>query len=108
LYSHKIKIITVIAISIERYISKRRDMQIVFLFYDRMTALDAVGPHEVLSRLPGAGVKRVALMPGPVRSDSGLILTAEHPLSDVSHADVLLIPGAGNATALRDFPEILE
>lgn len=32
---------------------------------------------------------------------------AEHSLADISHTDVLLIPGAGNATALREFPEIL-
>jgi putative intracellular protease/amidase len=83
-------------------------MQIAFLFYEGMTALDAIGPHEVLCRLPGVVVKRVAKQAGPVRSESaGLTLTAEHSLSDVSQADVLVIPGAGNATALRDQPEIL-
>lgn len=35
-------------------------MQIVFLLYDGMTALDAVGPHEILCRLPGVSIKRVA------------------------------------------------
>lgn len=83
-------------------------MQIVFLFYDHMTALDAVGPFEVLSRLPGAEVKRVALKPGPIRCDSGLSLIAEHTLGDVSRADILVVPGAGTATSLRSFPEILE
>lgn len=38
-------------------------MQIVFLFYEGMTALDAVGPHEILSRLPGAKVKCAAKHP---------------------------------------------
>ncbi len=83
-------------------------MQIVFLFYDNMTALDAIGPHEILSRLPGATVKRVALCPGPISTCTGLRLNADYALSDVSHADVLLIPGAGNATALRDNTEILD
>jgi hypothetical protein len=32
-------------------------MQIIFLFYEDMTALDAVGPHEILSRLPGVSTK---------------------------------------------------
>lgn len=81
--------------------------KIVFLFYEGMTALDAIGPHEILSRLPEASVQRVSLQPGTVISCSGLILTAEHGLSDVSQADVLVIPGAGNATTLRDYPEIL-
>jgi putative intracellular protease/amidase len=83
-------------------------MEIVFLFYDGMTALDAVGPHEILCRLPNAKVRRVARNAGPIRTDSaGLELIAEYSLSDVSHADILLVPGAGNATTLRDHPEIL-
>jgi putative intracellular protease/amidase len=83
-------------------------MQIAFLFYDGMTALDAIGPHEILCRLPKAKVHRVAKNPGPIRTDSaGLELIAECALSDVSHADVLVVPGAGNATTLRDHLEIL-
>lgn len=82
-------------------------MNIVFLFYDGMTALDAVGPHEILCRLPESTTQRVALKQGPVRSDSGLVLVADYALADVSHADVLLIPGAGSATTLRNYPEIL-
>ena len=31
-------------------------MNIIFLFYEGMTALDAVGPHEILCRLPGVSV----------------------------------------------------
>ena len=83
-------------------------MQIVFLFYEGMTALDAVGPHEIPSRLPGANVKRTAQRAGAIRTDSGLLMNAEYALSEVSHADVLVLPGAGNATTLRDSPETLE
>ncbi|HSX26525.1 MAG TPA: DJ-1/PfpI family protein [Chlamydiales bacterium] len=84
-------------------------MQIVFLFYDGMTALDVVGPHEILCRLPGAKVHRVAKRAGEVRTDSaGLLLIAECALADVAHADVLVIPGAGSATTLREHPEILD
>lgn len=82
-------------------------MQITFLFYDGMTALDAVGPHEVLCRLPGISVKRVAKSPGKITTDSGLILNADYAFSDVSHTDILFIPGAGNATTLQNHPEIL-
>jgi transcriptional regulator GlxA family with amidase domain len=82
-------------------------MEIVFLFYQGMTALDAVGPYEILSRLPGAIVKRVAAHPGPIQTDSGLVLTAEHSLTDVMRADVLVIPGGGRATTLRESPETL-
>lgn len=83
-------------------------MRIAFLFYEGMTALDAIGPHEIFCRLPKAEVLRVAKIAGPVLTDSGLILTADHPLSMVNQADVLLIPGAGSATTLRKYPEILD
>lgn len=40
--------------------------QIAFLLYPDMTALDAVGPYEVLARLPGAEIRFVASAPGPI------------------------------------------
>lgn len=83
-------------------------MQIVFLLYDGMTALDLVGPHEILCRLPNAKVLRVAERSGQIQTDSGLILYVEHTLSDVSQADILVIPGAGNATTLRNHQELLD
>ena len=84
-------------------------MEIVFLFYEGMTALDAIGPHEVLCRLPGATVRRAALRDGPIATDSdGLTLHAEYALKDVEQADLLIIPGAGSATSLTKYPEILE
>lgn len=73
-----------------------------------MTALDVIGPHEILCRLPGSKVQRVAKKAGTVCTDSaGLELIAEYSLEDVSHADILVIPGAGSATTLKDYPEIL-
>ena len=51
--------------------------QIAFLLYDDMTALDAVGPYEVLARLPGAEVRFVAARPGPIQTDVGMILVAD-------------------------------
>jgi transcriptional regulator GlxA family with amidase domain len=81
---------------------------ITFLFYDGMTALDAIGPHEILSRLPEVSIQRVALQAGPINTSSGLILTADHAFTDVTHTDVLCMPGASNATTLHQYPELLE
>ena len=39
-------------------------MRIAILIFDQLTALDAVGPYEVLSRLPGADLRFVAKEPG--------------------------------------------
>ncbi|MFE3112986.1 DJ-1/PfpI family protein [Kitasatospora indigofera] len=79
-------------------------MQIAVLLYDRFTALDAVGPYEVLGRIPGAEVVFTAARPGPVRTDLGtLAVTADAALSEVTSPDVLLVPGGpGTADVLAD------
>lgn len=69
-------------------------MQIVIPLYERFTALDAIGPYEVLSRLPGAAVTFAALEAGPVRADTGMLaVTADAALADVPEPDILVIPG---------------
>src|SRR5512132_2439991 len=66
-----------------------------------MTALDAVGPYEVLARLPEAEVKFVASTPGPRTTDVGLVLTADASLDDVSTPDIIVIPGSGKVLFWR-------
>ncbi len=69
-------------------------MDIAIPLFDGITALDAIGPYEVLSRLPGAKVRFVALTPGPVRTDNKqLALVADEPLSAVPRPDILMVPG---------------
>jgi putative intracellular protease/amidase len=69
-------------------------MLITIPLYDRFTALDAVGPYEVLSRLPGAEVVFVAEEAGPVRTDTrALTVMAERALADVDACDVVVVPG---------------
>lgn len=78
-------------------------MHVAILLFDRLTALDAVGPYEVLSRLPGATVTFVAQEPGPKRTENGsLALTADAGLADVPAPDVVLVPGGFGRTALMD------
>lgn len=69
-------------------------MQIAILLYERFTALDAVGPYDVLSHLPGAEVVFVAERPGPVRNEVGsLCLMATAPLAAAQQPDVIVVPG---------------
>ena len=79
-------------------------MDIAILLFDRLTALDAVGPYEVLSRLPGANLTFVATEAGPKRTDTkALALVADATLDDVPHPDILLVPGGpGQAEAEKD------
>lgn len=71
-------------------------MRIAFLFYDGMTTLDAIGPWEVLSRLPGAQPVVASRYGARVRTDTGLVFDDTVPLAAVSAADVLVVPGAGD------------
>jgi putative intracellular protease/amidase len=77
-------------------------MEIAILLYDEMTALDAIGPYEVLSRLPGATVRFVAEKAGPIRTDTRfLALMADYAVDDVKAADILLLPGGPGDVKVR-------
>ncbi len=82
---------------------------IAIVLYDKFTALDAVGPYEVLSRLPGASVVFVAAQPGAVRTDNGMLtLVAERSLDDVRRPDVVLVPGGPGDVVARAGAQVLE
>lgn len=63
------------------------------VLYPRFTALDAVGPYEVLSRLPGARVVWIASTLEPVVSDRDLRIVPHATFDDAPALDVLLVPG---------------
>jgi putative intracellular protease/amidase len=76
-------------------------MDVAIPLFDAITALDAIGPYEVLSRVPGARVRFVAVTPGPYRTDNRqLTLVADEPLSAVPHPEVLMVPGGFGTRAL--------
>ena len=69
-------------------------MQIAIPMYDRFTALDAIGPYEVLSRLPGAQVTWLAHAPGLVRTDNHMLaLEATAAFEDLPAPDIIIVPG---------------
>jgi putative intracellular protease/amidase len=83
-------------------------MDIAILIFDRITALDAVGPYEVLSRLPGANVTFVAAKPGQYRTENGMLaLTADRAFAELPHPEVILIPGGfGTRALIHDAPTL--
>jgi transcriptional regulator GlxA family with amidase domain len=77
-------------------------MQIAVLLYDRFTALDAIGPYEVLSRLPGASLSFVGVERGAVSTDNGMLsVLVEHTLEERERPDIVLVPGGPGEVAAR-------
>jgi transcriptional regulator GlxA family with amidase domain len=84
-------------------------MQIAILIFDGLTALDAIGPYEVLSRLPGADLGFVAKEAGPKRTDTGALgVEADLALADMDSPEVVLVPGGPGSRPLMRDPEVLE
>jgi putative intracellular protease/amidase len=81
-------------------------MQIAYLLYDRFTALDITGPHDVLNSVPGNESVFVAERPGPIRNESDtLSLVADASLDEIQSADIVVVPGGfGNRVLLEHEP----
>jgi len=80
-------------------------MDIAIPLYDRFTALDAIGPYEVLSRLPGATVHFLgADGTGPKKTETGMLtILTEHALEDFPHPEVIVVPGGfGTRDLMKD------
>jgi transcriptional regulator GlxA family with amidase domain len=74
----------------------RRDgdaMQIAIALYDRFTALDAIGPYQVLSSMPGAEVVFVADRKGRVPDDTVLTVEVGATFDDIRSPEVVVVPG---------------
>jgi transcriptional regulator GlxA family with amidase domain len=84
-------------------------MDIVIPIFPDFTALDAVGPYEVLRMLPDARVTFAAAERGVVRTDSTFIgLHADKALAEIDSADVLLVPGGGGTRAAMKDEALLD
>jgi transcriptional regulator GlxA family with amidase domain len=69
-------------------------MQIAIGLYPEFTALDAIGPYQVLTQVPGVEVVLCAAETGRLSDDNGLLhLDIEHTFADVPRPDLLLVPG---------------
>jgi transcriptional regulator GlxA family with amidase domain len=69
-------------------------MQIAIVTYPGFTALDFIGPYEVLRWLPDTQIRFVWHEPGPITADSGvLVIGATHSFAETPSPDVVLVPG---------------
>ncbi|MBM4246486.1 MAG: DJ-1/PfpI family protein [Deltaproteobacteria bacterium] len=84
-------------------------MKIAIALYDRFTALDAIGPYETLSRIPGAEVVFVGCEQRIFRTDIGaLAVLAGASFADVDRADVLVVPGGPGTRAMMTDQPLLD
>lgn len=85
-------------------------MQIAVVLYDDLTLLDAVGPMEVLCRMPGVDLVTVGVRPGPhvVRAETHRTpVEVAAGLADVPRPDVVLVPGGPGQARLMDHEPLL-
>jgi len=83
-------------------------IKIVILLFDGLTALDAVGPYEVLSRIPNSKVYFVSIEPGIISCMGGLKLVSGYSIKEITEADLLVIPGGFGIDNLLNNTEILD
>jgi putative intracellular protease/amidase len=84
-------------------------MNIAIPIFEGFTALDAVGPYEVLSRLPGARVRFVAAQAAPVRTETGMLsLNPAGTFEELPEPEVVMVPGGIGTRALMEDERILQ
>ena len=87
-----------------------KKLQVAILLYDGMTALDAIGPYEVLQAPTlNTDVRFIAREKGVKQTDFGkLRLTADYSLDEILHPDILVVPGTAYPKAIMGDPQVIE
>lgn len=77
--------------------------------FEQVTALDAIGPYEVLQRVPNFEVVFIGHERGEVRTDNGMLgLTRDATFEELAHPDVIVFPGGFGTRALEHDERVLE
>jgi putative intracellular protease/amidase len=78
-------------------------MKIAVVVFPRLTVLDAIGPYEVLQRLPDATVTFVGHQRGEVRTENGFLgVTVDRTFAELTDPDVVVVPGGPGTRALLE------
>ncbi|MDX8149158.1 DJ-1/PfpI family protein [Lentzea sp. BCCO 10_0061] len=84
-------------------------MEATFVLYPNMTALDFVGPFEVLGSVPVITARFVAATLDPVKSDNGLSVVPTDTFDSLKSTDIVVVPGSGHwKELLRDSGGVVE
>jgi transcriptional regulator GlxA family with amidase domain len=71
-------------------------MDVTFVLYPNMTALDFVGPYDVLASMPGVTPRFVAATLDPVKSDNGLSVVPTDTFDTLKSTDIVVVPGSSH------------
>jgi transcriptional regulator GlxA family with amidase domain len=84
-------------------------VHIAIPLFDRFTALDAVGPYEVLQRIPTFDIIFVGHQRGEVRSENRMLgLMVDAAFEDVPAPDVVVFPGGIGTRVLEHDDGVLD
>jgi putative intracellular protease/amidase len=84
-------------------------LQVAIPLFPQFTALDSVGPYEVLQRIPSIDVVFIGHQRGEFRSENGMLgLTADATFDDVTEPDVIVFPGGVGTRPLQHDERVLE
>ena len=83
-------------------------MKIVVLLFDNFTALDIVGPYEVLNKLPDSRIIFAGYEKKEYSDPYGLRISAGNSIDEISDADILLVPGGPGIDSLLNNKDVLD
>src|SRR5215216_440645 len=83
-------------------------MKIAYVLYPDFTALDLIGPYDVISRWPDAEVHYLASWPDPVRTDCDLTVLPTDTPKTLPDPDLIVVPGSGNPLPVLDDQFLIE
>ena len=84
-------------------------LQVAIPLFPKFTALDGVGPYEVLQRIPSVDVTFIGQHRGEYRSENGMLgLTADATFDEVAEPDIIVFPGGVGTRPLQLDEGVLE
>jgi len=84
-------------------------LHVAIPLFPRFTALDAIGPYEVLQRIPTLDVTFIAQRRGEVRSENGMLaMVADATFAELTEPDIVVFPGGVGTRPLVHDDEVLE
>jgi transcriptional regulator GlxA family with amidase domain len=83
-------------------------MKIAYVLYPDFTALDLIGPYEVISRWPDAEIHFLATSTEPIATDQGLLMVPTDTPESLRNPDVVVMPGSEKPLGPLDDEALLQ